>query len=261
MTASTMRAGDFTNLATDYTNYRPDYSPSVLTAILSLVGKPVNTIDFADVGAGTGIWTRMVAERGVRSAVAVEPNDNMREAGKAASTQLPIEWKAGQGERTGLADNSADLLTMASSFHWTDYDAAVKEFHRVLRPGGRFVALWNPRLIEVNPMLVEIENELSKLKSDIKRVSSGRSGITDTLTAKLCATPQFEDVVYIEGRHIINMTPERYIGAWRSVNDLQVQLGAQKFDQFLKFVENKISGLTHIEATYLTRAWAARRRA
>ena len=49
-------------------------------------------------------------------------------------------------------------------------------------------------------------------------------------------------MVYIEGRHVIAMTPERYMGAWRSVNDLRVQLGPEKFDTFLDFIENRIMG-------------------
>ena len=149
---------------------------------------------------------------------------------------------------------------IASSFHWANFDTATKEFHRVLRAGGRFTALWNPRLIEVNPLLVEIEAHLDTLRPNIKRVSSGRSGITETLTEQLWASPCFEDVVYAEGRHVIGMTPERYLGAWRSVNDLRVQLGPEKFDAFLAFVEQRIAGLQVVEATYLTRAWSARRK-
>jgi hypothetical protein len=108
-------------------------------------------------------------------------------------------------------------------------------------------------------LLVEIEAYLDALRPNIKRVSSGRSGITETLTEQLWASPYFDDVVYLEGRHVIEMAPERYIGAWRSVNDLRVQLGPEKFDAFLAFVEQRIDGLQVIEATYLTRAWSARR--
>ncbi|MGD0076262.1 MAG: hypothetical protein ABSD31_18285 [Candidatus Binataceae bacterium] len=86
------------------------------------------------------------------------------------------------------------------------------------------------------------------------------SGITETLTEKLWSSPWFEDVVYIEGRHDIVMTPERYLGAWRSVNDLRVQLGEKQFDAFLDFVEQRVGGQRLIEATYLTRAWSARRK-
>lgn len=255
-----LKAGDFTGLAKDYSQHRPDYCPSVLNALAGLLPKPLADVDFADVGAGTGIWTRMVAAKGVRSAVAVEPNDDMRTNGVADSAATGIRWLAGSAEQTGLDDGSCDWLTMASSFHWADFDLATREFARVLRPRGRFTALWNPRLIEVNPLLVEIEAHLDTLRPGIKRVSSGRSGITDTLTEHLWESAYFDDVVYLEGRHVITMPPERYLGAWRSVNDLRVQLGAEKFEAFLAYVAQRIAGLDAIEATYLTRAWSARRR-
>lgn len=256
----TIKAGDFTGLAKDYSQYRPDYCPSVLNGLLGLLEKPVADLDFVDVGAGTGIWARMVYAKGVKSATAVEPNDDMRANGVADSTDTTIRWLAGNAEQTGLHDASCDWLTMASSFHWADFDLAIREFHRVLCSGGRFTALWNPRLIEVNPLLVEIEAHLDTLRPNIKRVSSGRSGITETLTEQLWISPFFDDIVYLEGRHVVEMTPKRYMGAWRSVNDLRVQLGPEKFDAFLAFVEQRISGLKVIEATYLTRAWSARRR-
>jgi ubiquinone/menaquinone biosynthesis C-methylase UbiE len=259
MNKENMKAGDFSGLAGDYSSNRPDYSESVLNALLGMVGVPINAIDFADVGAGTGIWTRMVDAMGVRSTTAVEPNDDMRGYGIKDCQETSIKWLAGNAEETGLETKSVDMLTMASSFHWADFDIATKEFHRVLKTNGRFTALWNPRLIEVNPMLVEIENYLDTLRSDIKRVSSGRSGITNKLTEMLWESPYFKDVVYLEGRHIILMSANRYLGAWRSVNDLQVQLGEEKFDNFLSFVEEKISGSDAIEATYLTRAWSARK--
>lgn len=255
-----LKAGDFTGLAKDYSQHRPDYCPAVLDGLIGLLDKPVSEVDFVDVGAGTGIWTRMVWSEGVKSATAIEPNDDMRANGAADSAGTAIGWLAGSAEQTRLPDASCDWLTMASSFHWADFDTATREFHRVLRSGGRFTALWNPRLIEVNPLLVEIEAHLATLRPDIKRVSSGRSGITETLTERLWASPCFEDVVYLEGHHVIAMTPERYMGAWRSVNDLRVQLGPEKFDAFLAFVEHRVGALKVIEATYLTRAWSARRK-
>lgn len=256
----TLKAGDFTGLANDYSQHRPDYCPSVLKALLGLLDKLTTEVDFVDVGAGTGIWTRMVHNAGVNSVTAVEPNEDMRNIGIADSQHTSVRWLAGSAEATGLPSGSADWLSMASSFHWANFDTATREFHRVLRPGGRFTALWNPRLIEANPLLVEIEAHLDTLRPNIKRVSSGRSGITETLTDQLWASPCFEDVVYLDGRHVIEMTPERYLGAWRSVNDLRVQLGPEKFDAFLDFVEKRIAGLNVIEATYLTRAWSARRK-
>jgi ubiquinone/menaquinone biosynthesis C-methylase UbiE len=255
-----LKAGDFTGLANDYSQHRPDYCPSVLDALLGLLNKRVTDVDFVDVGAGTGIWTRMVYRKGVRSVTAIEPNEDMRAAGMADSANTTIRWLAGHAEHTGAPEACCDWLTMGSSFHWAKFDAATQEFHRLLRSQGRFTAIWNPRLIEVNPLLVEIEAHLDTLRPNIKRVSSGRSGITESLTEQLWSSPWFEDVVYLEGRHVISMTPERYLGAWRSVNDLRVQLGEKPFNAFLEFVEQRVSGQNLIEATYLTRAWSARRK-
>jgi ubiquinone/menaquinone biosynthesis C-methylase UbiE len=254
-----MKHGDFTGLADHYARFRQGYAPQVATAILTYIGRDAAALDAADIGAGTGIWTRMLADRGFRSVVAVEPNDEMRRQGIESSAGTEIFWSKGSGEATGLPDDSADLVTMASSLHWADFDEACQEFHRILRPQGVFVALWNPRLTERNPLLVEIEAHITRLNPDISRISSGRSGITERLTEMLSAKPQFREVLYFEGSHVIHQTPDQYLGAWRSVNDLQVQLGPQRFAEFLEFAARRIAGLKAIETTYLTRAWLARR--
>jgi SAM-dependent methyltransferase len=258
MTETSIKHGNFDSLAGDYAQYRPGYAPSVVTAVLALVGRPAREVDAADVGAGTGIWTRMLAAQNLHSVTAVEPSDEMRRNGML-TPENRIVWRRGSAEDTGLPSGAYDLVSMASSFHWADFDKACAEFQRMLRPGGRFVALWNPRMVELNPLLVEIEQEITRLNPAVKRVSSGRSGLTDRLTDMLWAKSGFDDVVYLEARHSATQTPEQYMGAWRSVNDLRVQLGSELFDRFLAFVERKTAGLAEIETTYLTRAWAARR--
>ena len=256
--AAAIDHGNFDTLAEDYAKYRPGYSADVLSAVLSLAQKNPTGIDFADVGAGTGIWTRMVASRGCRT-TAVEPSDPMRVAGLDANDGLGIRWLKGTAENTGLPSNSFDWCSMASSFHWADFDAAVTEFHRVLRPGGLFVALWNPRNVEANPLLVEIEEKLRDLVPDMKRVSSGRSEFCGTLTDQFAACGQFENALYLDGHHVEHMSPDRYIGAWRSVNDVRVQAGEERFAAFMSFVEQRVRGLDFIEAPYVTRAWIVRK--
>lgn len=113
-------------------------------------------------GARTGIWSRILAEAGFRSVTAADPNDTMRATGERDSTHHSITWRAGSGEDTGLSAGSADLVTMASSFHWVDFHQGTREFGRVLRPGGWFVALWNPRYIQASPLLTDFEDELGR---------------------------------------------------------------------------------------------------
>lgn len=252
-----LRPGDYTNLAEGYAKHRPSYSASVLDCILGLLEKPRGEVEAADVGAGTGIWTRLLAQR-VKNVTAVEPNDDMRRVGARDCVGYPVTYRQGTGEETGLPSASVDLVSMASSFHWVDFDRGIQEFHRILRPHGRFVAVWNPRMLD-DPLQREIDAEAVRLKPDLKRVSSGNSGITEVLTERLLATSLFDDVVYLEARHCVSRTPQEYVEVWQTVNDIQVQLGPEKWAEFLAFIERKTSGLSAVVTTYRTRAWAGRR--
>jgi len=65
---------------------------------------------------------------------------------RAAAPALPgVTWQAGTAEATGLAANSAALVTVAQAFHWFRADEALKEFARVLVDGGRIALVWNRR--------------------------------------------------------------------------------------------------------------------
>lgn len=252
-----MKHGNFSGLAENYSSYRPGYSGSVLNALISLLNKNVETCDFVDVGAGTGIWTRMIASHKPKSLKAIEPNDDMRSVGERDSIGTQIIWCKGSGEETGIESNSVDMVTMASSFHWVNFEKGTKEFHRILKMGGRFVASWNPRFIEASPILFDIEQYLFTLKPDLKRVSSGNSGLTESLTEQLYDSGLFSDVIYLEGRHKVSISTDHYIGAWQSVNDVQFQLGKEKFSQFLSYARTKLASIPEVEVIYKTRAWSA----
>ena len=128
----------FADRASDYARARPSYPPEIVDAVLEGMGEPPS-LTIADIGAGTGVFSRLLADRGARI-IAIEPNASMR---AAAATHPGIHWRDGTGESTGLPDHSVDLVTVAQAFHWMRADDALREFHRVLRPGGRVAHVWN----------------------------------------------------------------------------------------------------------------------
>lgn len=260
MTVAGMAHGDFSTLASKYASHRPGYGPDAIRLILGAMSRPAIELDAVDVGAGTGIWTRQLHAAGFRRVTAVEPNDAMRLAGQETSAGLPIEWRKGSAEVTGMPDASADLLTMASSFHWADFPTALVEFRRVLRPNGWFAALWNTRYLERSPVLLEIEAELKRLVPDLKRVSSGSSEFTAGLIGRLMEADGWGDPIYAECYHTERMSPERYLGAWRSVNDVQVQAGPERFAAFIAFIERRLAPVPFLDCQYRTRTWLVQKR-
>jgi SAM-dependent methyltransferase len=128
----------FSDRAADYMKHRPDYPAAAIDCILE--GLPNETL-VADVGAGTGISARQIADRGV-SVIAIEPNREMRDA---ATPHPRVTWREGTAEATGLESGSVDLVLCAQAFHWFRQAGALAEFHRVLRPGGRLALMWNTR--------------------------------------------------------------------------------------------------------------------
>ncbi|HEY3672312.1 MAG TPA: class I SAM-dependent methyltransferase [Acidimicrobiia bacterium] len=120
-----------------YERARPSYPPDAVAWIVDALDISSGR-DVADVAAGTGKFTRLIEPTGAWI-VAVEPVAGMR----ARLPRMPAA--AASAERLPFADGSLDAITVAQAFHWFDAPAALEEFHRVLRPGGRLALIWNAR--------------------------------------------------------------------------------------------------------------------
>jgi SAM-dependent methyltransferase len=147
-------AAGFAQSAEAYEIGRPGYPAAALEPL-----RLSPRLAVLDLAAGTGKLTRALAATGA-SVIAVEPVAEMRAA-------LPAEVRAldGTAEAIPLDDASVDLVTVAQAFHWFDGDAALREVHRVLRPGGRLALLWNRR-VEDADINVAIEELLAPYRSD-----------------------------------------------------------------------------------------------
>ena len=134
----------FSDRVDNYVGYRPGYPAALLDALVALVGD-VDSAAVADVGSGTGIFSCVLLERGLR-VYAVEPNAAMRSAAeRACAGRTGFVSVDGSAEDTGLAAGSVDLITAAQAFHWFDPAASRREFERILKPGGKIALIWNRR--------------------------------------------------------------------------------------------------------------------
>lgn len=203
MPAPTLR---FSNRVADYVRYRPDY-PAALIDGLRTRGLLRPDAVWADVGAGTGIWTRQLAPL-VQTVLAVEPNDDMRAAAATFLADLTnVRLSGGAAEATGLPDACCDVVTAAQAFHWFDRAAFARECLRILRPGGRVLLVWNERETDTTPFLRGYEQLLQDHASDYREVN--HQNITPSQFAAF-----FDDAGYelIEHPHVQHFDHEGLAG-------------------------------------------------
>ena len=133
----------FNSRASNYQQGRPGYAQAAVDMIVNELVKEGDKI--ADVGSGTGIFSKEFITRGFE-VYCVEPNADMRAQAEGLFKDDPhfISVPA-PAENTTLPDNSINLVTAASAFHWFDTEAFRKECERILKPDGNVVLIINAR--------------------------------------------------------------------------------------------------------------------
>ncbi|MHA6485108.1 class I SAM-dependent methyltransferase [Paenibacillus sp. strain BS8-2] len=159
----------FTERVDSYVKYRPSYPATALDFLYKEVGFSERSI-IADIGAGTGIFSGLLLDRGSR-VVALEPNEAMRTAAEKRHASHPRYASCpGSAERTGLSEESVHHIVCAQSFHWFDRTAAREEFSRILKPNGHVALIWNSRRTTGTPFLEQFEQLLLDYGTDYEQV-------------------------------------------------------------------------------------------
>jgi ubiquinone/menaquinone biosynthesis C-methylase UbiE len=89
----------------------------------------------ADVACGTGILADRIEHDLHPAAVyGVDMSEGM--LNQARSRSSVVQWRLGPAEQLPFDDGALDAVVTTSAFHFFDQPAALREFHRVLSPGG-----------------------------------------------------------------------------------------------------------------------------
>src|SRR5215471_7681757 len=97
----------------------------------------------ADIGCGPGTAARRAARLGA-SVVGVDPAPVMLRLARLLTPRSAhaVRYAEGSAEALPLPDSSVSVVwSIASVHHWADLDAGLQEARRVLKPGGRLVAI------------------------------------------------------------------------------------------------------------------------
>ena len=130
----------FDTLASAYARSRPTYPAEIFDALRELSGRELAGARVADVGAGTGISSRQLHERGAQ-VTAIELSEPMLRELIAKSPGVGAV--RGSANALPLRGASVDFVTFAQAWHWVNPDLAVPEVLRVLKPGGALACFWN----------------------------------------------------------------------------------------------------------------------
>lgn len=160
----------FSKTVENYIRYRPSYPVQVLQLLEENCELTPDKI-IADIGCGTGIFTKLFVEAGYQ-VIGIEPNENMLNAAREQfGDYAHFKAKLSPAENTGLADQSVDFITMAQAFHWVDAEKAKKEFQRISKPNGTCLLVWNLRVNET-PVMKAYEDLLLRFGTDYQKVAA-----------------------------------------------------------------------------------------
>jgi len=160
----------FSDRVDNYVKYRPTYPPEVLDYLKSECNLTEDSV-IADVGAGTGIFTKLLLDQGYE-VFAVEPNEQMLQSAKEQLSGYENFNAVNAGaECTELPNESVDMIVCAQSFHWFSNDNTRVEFSHILKPGGKAALIWNNRSVDTDKFSVEYDALLKNDSVDYNKVN------------------------------------------------------------------------------------------
>jgi SAM-dependent methyltransferase len=125
----------FDQEAERYDRYRPSYPAAVID---DLLGPRAKELDVLDVGCGTGIASRLMADRGA-NVLGVELGPGMAEIARRHGINVEVsafeDWEP--------AGRTFDRVSSAQAWHWLDLPIATAKAASVLRTGGWLCLIWN----------------------------------------------------------------------------------------------------------------------
>lgn len=118
--------------------------PRIVKALIDLLNLPQGSA-IADIGAGTGGYSRAIANQGF-SVYAIEPSVVMR---TQAIDHPQVKWFNGYAESLPLPDSSVDaVISILTIHHFSNLEKAFQQMHRVIKSGPIVLLTFDLRLAQ-----------------------------------------------------------------------------------------------------------------
>ncbi len=166
---------NFSKQASAYAQFRPNYPAELIEYILGFVKEKRLAWDC---GTGNGQSARLLSHY-FQQVFATDISSKQLANAYQADNIIYAEEPA---EKTSLANESVNLVTVAQAIHWFNFEKFYAEVKRVARPGA-IIAVWTYSLLQISPEIDTIIHEYHfKTLADFwdperKYVDDGYAGI------------------------------------------------------------------------------------
>ncbi|RVG26264.1 class I SAM-dependent methyltransferase [Sinorhizobium meliloti] len=224
----------------NYDQFRPRYPEAAVELVVANLVDGQNDHVFADVGAGTGIFTRQLASRlGSRARViGIEPNDEMRNHAVQLSAGFPqIEFLKGQAESVPIDSSSLTVVTAATAATQFNRPPFYREASRILKACGILSLLHNKHRYWENDFLAEFESFRERILPGYKRGTFAdhlHQYKAVNFAAELEAEAAFTAVVFYSLPWSTTVTSEAFIGFCLSMGYMTRVTNAMGLDNVRK---------------------------
>lgn len=131
-----------------YATFRPSYPE----ALYEFLFKQLHSFDAAwDCGTGNGQVAKILASKFKK----VYGTDISAQQLENAFRADNIFYSIASAEKTEIAANSIDLITVGQAFHWFDASLFYNEVRRVSKPGA-VVAIWGYNVLKITPEIDKV---------------------------------------------------------------------------------------------------------
>ena len=127
----------FLGYADTYDEGRPKLPSKALEILKTYSNNNIETI--VDIGCGTGLSTESCTLF-ANEVIGIEPSIDMLTKAKTKENKK-MRFIQGYGDKTGLEDESVDIVICSQAFHWMEPESTLKEIYRILKKGRIFAAI------------------------------------------------------------------------------------------------------------------------